>query len=89
MLLTFRSMTLAKALSGWVSNFSPHVAPAFASSMSIWSVVFDTSCTRRSISDGFEESAGTEMAFAPGALFGSALRAAQASSQALAFREVM
>ena len=33
-LLTFRSMTFAKALSGCVSNFSPHVAPAFAKSIS-------------------------------------------------------
>jgi len=36
-----------------------------------------------------ELSAGTEMACAPGRLFGSALSAATASSQALAFRDVM
>ena len=33
-LLTFKSITFAKALSGCVSNASPHVAPAFANSMS-------------------------------------------------------
>lgn len=36
-----------------------------------------------------EASAGTEMAMALGALLGSALRAATASSQALALRDVM
>ena len=33
-LLTLRSITLENALSGCVSNFSPQVAPAFASRMS-------------------------------------------------------
>lgn len=37
----------------------------------------------------FELSAGTEMAFAPGLLLGSAFRAAQAESHAEALREVM
>ena len=89
MLFTLRSITFANALSGCVSNFSPHVAPAFASSMSTWSVVFETSFTNRSISDSFDESAGTDIASAPGALFGRAFKAAHASSHALAFREVM
>jgi hypothetical protein len=88
-LLTFRSITLPKALSGCVSNFSPQVAPALAKRMSTWSVVFSTSETRRSISWIFDESAGTEYALASGDLLGRALRAAQASSQAFAFLEVM
>lgn len=57
--------------------------------MSTWSVVFETSVTRRSISEILELSAGTEIAFAPGRLLGRALRAATASSQAWAFRDVM
>lgn len=38
-LLTFRSMTLANASSGCVSNGAPQVAPAFANRISTWSVV--------------------------------------------------
>lgn len=38
---------------------------------------------------GVDESAGTEMAMAPGARLGRALRAATAESQAAALREVM
>ena len=45
--------------------------------------------TRASISEILELSAGTEMAFAPAALLGSALSAATASSHAFALREVM
>lgn len=72
-----------------MSNFSPHVAPAFAKRMSTWSVVLATSFARRSSSLTLELSAGTEMAFAPGRLLGSAFRAATASSQAEALRDVM
>ena len=57
--------------------------------MSTWSVVFATSTARRSISETLEESAGTAMAFALGLLLGRALRAATASEQAWALREVM
>lgn len=88
-LLTFKSITFAKAPSGCVSNFSPHVAPAFAKRILTWSVVFETSFTSPSTSEIFALSAGTEMAAAPGRLFGRALRAAQACSQAAALREVM
>lgn len=88
-LLTFRSMTFAKAASGCVSNDSPHVAPALANRMSTWSVVFATSATRRSISETLLESAGTEMARAEGDFPGRAFKAAQACSQAAALREVM
>lgn len=61
-LLTFKSITFAKAPSGWVSNFSPHVAPAFANRMSTWSVVCMTFFTSASTSANFALSAGTEMA---------------------------
>lgn len=88
-LLTFKSMTFANAESGCVSNFSPHVAPAFANKISTWSVVLLTSATSFSISLTLALSAGTEMALAPGRLLGSALRASQASAQAAALREVM
>ena len=88
-LLTFRSMTLAKALSGCVSNFSPQVAPALAKSMSTWSVVSRTCLTNSSTPVIFALSAGTDMATAPGRLSGRALSAAQASAQALALREVI
>lgn len=88
-LLTLRSRTLSNADSGNFSNCSPHVAPAFAKRISTWSVVLATSATRRSTSETLEESAGTEMAFAPGRRLGRPLRAATASSQAEALREVM
>ena len=88
-LLTFRSITFANALSGCVSNFSPHVTPAFANSISTWFVVFFTSATSFSISETFELSAGTDMARGCGWGDGMALRAAQASSHALALRDVM
>ncbi len=88
-LLTFKSITFAKALSGCVSNFSPHVAPAFANKISTWSVVLLTSRTRCSTPSILALSAGTEIALAPGCRFGSALRAAQADSQAAALRDVM
>ena len=88
-LLTFKSITFANAESGCVSNFSPHVAPAFANKMSTWSVVLPTSATSFSISLTLEMSAGTEMAWAPGRLLGSAFRASQASAQAEALREVI
>lgn len=55
----------------------------------MWSVVFETSATRRSISAVEEESAGTEIAVAPGRLLGRAFRAATASSQAEGLRDVM
>lgn len=80
---------MSKADSGNFSNSSPHVAPALAKRMSTWSVVLETSATRRSTSETLEESAGTEMAFAPGRRLGSALRAVTASSHAEALREVM
>lgn len=82
-------MTLLKALSGCLSNASPQVAPALANRMSTLSVCLATSAARRSISEMLLLSAGTEMALASGCLFGRALRAAQASSHALALREVM
>lgn len=88
-LLTFRSMTFAKAESECVSNFSPHVAPAFAKSISTWFVVFPTSLTKASTPAILALSAGTDIAFAPGLLLGRAFRAAQAESQAAALREVM
>jgi hypothetical protein len=88
-LLTFRSRTLSNADSGNFSNFSPHVAPAFAKRMSTCEVVLETSATRRSISETRDESAGTEIARAPGRRFGRAFRAATASSQAEALRDVM
>lgn len=85
-LLTFKSMTLLNAFSGVLSNGAPHVAPAFANKMSTCWVCFETSPTRRSISDSLEMSAGTDMALPE---HGRAFRAAQASSQAAALREVM
>lgn len=88
-LLTFKSMTFEKLASVCSSNGAPHVAPAFAKRMSTWSVVLETSATRRSISDVLEASAGTEIAFAPGRRLGRALSAATASAQASALREVM
>lgn len=88
-LLTFKSITLANALSGCVSNLSPHVAPAFANRISTWSVVLLTSLMRYSTPSNFALSAGTEIALAPGCRLGKALRAATADSQAEALREVM
>jgi hypothetical protein len=88
-LLTFKSMTFANALSGWVSNSSPHVAPAFANRISTWSVVLLTSLTSCSTPSILALSAGTEMALAPGWRFGRAFSALQAASQADALREVI
>jgi len=88
-LLTFKSMTLLKLASVWSSKGAPHVAPALANRISTWSVVLPTSATSRSISLVLLASAGMEIAFAPGRRLGSALRAATASSQAEALREVM
>jgi hypothetical protein len=85
-LLTFKFITLSNELSGVLSNDAPHDAPALANRMSTWSVCLLTSATRRSTSEAWEMSEGTEMAL-PGN--GSALRAAQASSQAAALRDVM
>lgn len=85
-LCTLSAMTLANAFSGCSSKGAPHVAPAFAKRMSTCGVCFSTSLTNRSTSPGFARSAGTEMAWP---LPGSAFSAAHASSQALAFREVM
>jgi len=79
-------MTLLKVFSGVVSKDAPHEAPALANRMSTWSVCLATSATRRSTSDGLAMSAGTDMALPEK---GSALRAAQASSQAAALRDVM
>jgi hypothetical protein len=82
-------MTFWKALSGCVSSFSPQVAPALAKRMSTRSVCFLT-CSRSDSTPAMVElSAGTEMATAPGERLGWALRALQASSQALALREEM
>ena len=72
-----------------MSNFSPHVAPAFAKSISTWSVVFETSATNLSTSETLLLSAGTEMARGDGYLEGRAFSAAHAESQAAALREVM
>lgn len=88
-LLTFKFITFANASSGCVSNFSPHVAPAFANNISIWSVVLDTSETRCWIPSMVDMSAGTEMAFAPGERLGRALSVETAASQAEPLREVM
>lgn len=88
-LFTFRSITFANAESGCVSNRSPHVAPAFANRISIWSVVFSTSFTSLSISSILALSAGIEIACAPGLLLGRALRVSTAEAQAEALREVM
>ena len=88
-LLTFKSITFAKAESGCVSNLSPHVAPALANNISTWSVVSFTLATNVSTPTILALSAGTEIAWAPGRLLGKALRAAQASSHAAALREVM
>jgi hypothetical protein len=85
-LFTFKSMTLLKVFSGVLSNDAPQEAPAFANKMSTWSVCLATSATKRSTSDGLAMSAGTEMALPEK---GSALRAAHASSQAAALRDVM
>jgi len=79
-------MTLLHEFSGVLSNGDPHVAPAFANKMSTCWVCFETSATRRWISEGLEISAGTEMALPEK---GRVFRAAQASSQAEALREVM
>ena len=79
-------MTLLKVFSGVWSNEAPQEAPALANKMSTWSVCLATSATRRSTSDGLAMSAGTEIAFPEK---GSALRAAHASSQAAALRDVM
>ena len=87
--LTLSPKTLSNADSGCVSNFAPHVAPALANKISTLSVCFWTSDTSRSISLPLLLSAGTLIAIAFGALFGSALSAATASSHALAFLEVM
>lgn len=85
-LLTFRFMTLSNELSGVSSNDAPQEAPAFANRMSTWSVCLLTSATRRSTSDALAMSAGTEIALP---WKGRAFRAAHASSQAAALREVM
>ena len=85
-LLTFRFITLSNELSGVLSNDAPQEAPALAKRMSTCSVCLPTSATRRSTSEAWEMSAGTEMAL-PGN--GSALRASQASSHAAALRDVM
>ena len=61
-LLTFKSITFAKALSGWVSNFSPQGAPAVANKKSTGSVVSMIFFPRASTSATFALSAGTEMA---------------------------
>ena len=87
---TFKSMTLSHPFfSSTFSNSEPHVAPALANRISTWSVCFLTSSTSLSISLTLELSAGTLMAFAPGARLGSALSAATASSHALVLRDVM
>jgi len=84
---TFKSMTLSQPFfSSTFSNSLPHVAPAFAKRISTWSVCFSTSLTNRSISETLELSAGIEMALPS---HGRALRAATASSHALALRDVM
>lgn len=80
---------MANASSGWLSKGAPQEAPALARSMSTRGVCFLTSATRCSMPAGLEESAGTEMACAPGARLGRALRAWTAESQASALREVM
>jgi hypothetical protein len=82
-------MTLAKAESGCVSKASPQVAPALARRMSTWSVCFLTSATRCSTPARVEESAGTEMAAAPGARLGREFSFLTAASQAAALREEM
>lgn len=87
---TLRSITLANALSGCVSNFSPHVAPALASKMSTWAVCLDTSATRCLIPSRVALSEGTEMAVCSWRLIpGREFRVLTAESQAAAFREEM
>lgn len=87
---TFKSITLAKALSGWVSNFSPQEAPALARRMSTWPVCLDTSETRCLIPSSVALSEGTEIArWVDWSTPGRALRVLQAESQAEALRDEM
>ncbi len=76
---TLRSKTRAMASSAWWSNAAPHVAPALASRMSTWSVCRATAATSCRTPSCVALSAGTEMATAPGARFGSALSARTAA----------
>ncbi len=69
--------------------YSPHVAPALASRMSTWSVCFFTSASSCCAGRGSSYRRGREIARAPGARFGSALRVLTAESQAAFLRDEM
>lgn len=60
---TFRSSILADDQSGVVSNGPPHVAPALATKMSIWSVCCLTASTNLATSSRFPTSAAMPTAW--------------------------